>query len=60
MAINNATYPPIEPEYKLWKDPSKVASCRYYVNKYEKHVLEWEHDSYTQVEVNDIIEELTW
>jgi hypothetical protein len=60
MAINNATYPPIENEYRLQKDLSKVTACRNYVNKYEKHILEWEHDDYTQVEVNDIIEELTW
>jgi hypothetical protein len=57
MAINNATYPPIEPEYRLQND-TKVAACRYYVNRYEKHVLEWEHDEYTQVEINNIITEV--
>ena len=60
MAINNATFPPIENEYRLQKSYSKVTACRTYVNKYEKHVLEWEHDDYTQVEINDIIEENTW
>ena len=56
--VNNATYPPIEIEYGSRKEPSKLTACKNYVNKFEKHVLEWEHDDYTQVEINDIIEEV--
>ena len=37
---------------------NKLSSVKSYVNKFEKHVLEWEHDDYTQVEINDIIEEV--
>ena len=37
---------------------NRLSSAKVYVNKFEKHVLEWEHDDYTQVEINDIIEEV--
>jgi hypothetical protein len=37
---------------------NRLAYAKSYVTKFEKHVLEWEHDTYTQVEINDIIEEL--
>ena len=36
----------------------RLASAKSYVSKFEKHVIEWEHDDYTQVEINDIIEEV--
>ncbi len=38
---------------------NNLNSAKSYVSKFEKHVLEWEHDDYTQVEINDIIEEFT-
>jgi hypothetical protein len=59
MAINNATYPPID-AYLSRKEHTNVAACKSYVYKYEKPILEWEHDDYTQVEINDIIEEVLW
>ena len=55
--VNNPTYPPIEKSLNL-NQPSVVAACRSYVNKYEKPILEWEHDDYTQVEINDVIKEV--
>ena len=55
--VNNATYPPID-AYLNRKEPSKLTACKSYVGKFEKHVLEWEHDEYTQVEINDVIEEV--
>jgi len=39
---------------------NRLASAKSYVSKFEKHVLEWEHDDYTQVEINTIIEEVTY
>ena len=55
--VNNATYPPIEKSLNL-NEPSYVEACKSYVYKFEKHVLEWEHDNHTQVEINDVIKEV--